>query len=107
MRFEKPKPWQRWLKWLALAVVALIALFLIFGRNGEAETHFVTQEVVRGDLRVTVTATGNLEPRNQVDIGSELSGTIRDVNVDVNDEVEAGQVLAVLDTTPARTSPAS
>ena len=54
----------------------------------------MTQEVTRGDMTVTVTATGNLEPRNQVDIGSELSGTIRAVNVDVNDEVKAGQVLA-------------
>ena len=49
-----------------------------------------TQEVTRGDLTVTVTATGNLEPRNQVDIGSELSGTIRSVNVDVNDDGEGG-----------------
>ena len=40
----------------------------------------MTQEVTRGDLTVTVTATGNLEPRNQVDIGSELSGTIRSVD---------------------------
>src|SRR5690606_25530086 len=49
-------------------------------------------------LTVTVTATGNLEPRNQVEIGSELSGTIAKVYVDVNDEVKAGQVLAELDT---------
>ena len=46
--------------------------------------------MTRGALTVTVTATGNLEPRNQVDIGSELSGTVRLVNVDVNDEVSAG-----------------
>lgn len=101
-QFEGPKPWQRWLKWIALAILALAVLFFIFGRDGESETRFVTQEVTRGDLRVTVTATGNLEPRNQVDIGSELSGTIRSVNVDVNDEVKAGQVLAVLDTTRLR-----
>ena len=56
-------------------------------------------DVTRGAITVTVTATGNLEPRNQVDIGSELSGTMRLVNVDVNDVVKKGQVLAVLDTT--------
>jgi HlyD family secretion protein len=55
--------------------------------------------VTTGDMTVTVTATGNLEPRNQVEIGSELSGTVIKVNADVNDEVKAGQVLAVLDTT--------
>jgi HlyD family secretion protein len=54
--------------------------------------------VTRGDLTVTVTATGNLEPRNQVDIGSELSGTIRSVTVDVNDTVKAGELLTTLDT---------
>ena len=94
-----PSPWRRALKWIVLGVIALIVLYVIFGHSKEGETKFVTQEVVRGDLTVSVTATGNLEPRNQVDIGSELSGTIRMLNVDVNDEVKAGQVLAVLDTT--------
>ena len=77
-------------------------LFWIFGHEGGDATKYVTQEVTRGGLTVTVTATGNLEPRNQVDIGSELSGTIRAVNADVNDEVKAGEVLAVLDTTRLR-----
>ena len=75
----------------------VIGLFL-FGRGGGAGTQYTTQEVTRGDLTVTVTATGNLEPRNQVDIGSELSGTIRSVTADVNDTVKAGQVLTKLDT---------
>jgi HlyD family secretion protein len=82
-----------------LAAVVLIVGYFIFARgNGEAPT-YITQDVTRGDLTVTVTATGNLEPRNQVEIGSELSGTVAKVFVDVNDEVKQGQVLAVLDTT--------
>jgi HlyD family secretion protein len=92
-------PWKRWIKWGLVALIVLAAGYLIFGRGGAGKISYVTQEVTRGDMTVTVTATGNLEPRNQVDIGSELSGTIRTVNVDVNDEVKAGQVLAVLDTT--------
>ena len=99
---REPKPWQRWIKWIVLGLIASAVLFWIFGRHGNGATKYVTQEVTRGDLTVTVTATGNLEPRNQVDIGSELSGTIRAVNADVNDEVKAGQVLAVLDTTRLR-----
>jgi HlyD family secretion protein len=102
LRLPQPKPWRRWAKWIALGLIALIVLFYIVSRGADEETRFVTQEVVQGDLTVTVTATGNLEPRNQVDIGSELSGTIRDVNVDVNDQVKAGQVLATLDTTRLR-----
>lgn len=91
--------WQRWLKWAVLAVVIIAAAYFTFFRGGGKEVTYTTQDVVTGDLTVTVTATGNLEPRNQVEIGSELSGTIAQVHVDVNDEVKAGQVLAVLDTT--------
>jgi HlyD family secretion protein len=93
-----PAPWKRWARWGVVALVAIIVGFLIFGRDGSDAKKYVTQEVTRDNLTVTVTATGNLEPRNQVDIGSELSGTIRSVTVDVNDPVKAGQVLTKLDT---------
>ena len=46
-----------------------------------------------------MTATGTLQPTNQVDVGSELSGTIRTVSADFNDQVKVGQELAKLDTT--------
>jgi HlyD family secretion protein len=58
---------------------------------------YQTKKSQRGDLTVTVTATGTLEPTNQVDVGSELSGIIRTVEVDYNDQVKVGQVLARLD----------
>ncbi|HKE94012.1 MAG TPA: efflux RND transporter periplasmic adaptor subunit [Povalibacter sp.] len=94
-----PAPWKRWIKWVVLAVIVLAVTYFVFGRGDGGTTRFVTQEVTQGDLTVTVTATGNLQPRNQVDIGVELSGTVRVVNVDVNDEVKKGQLLASLDTT--------
>lgn len=50
-------------------------------------------------LTTTVSATGNLEPTNSVDVGIEVSGTIREVLVDFNSRVKAGQVMAKLDTT--------
>jgi HlyD family secretion protein len=93
-----PAPWKRWVRWGAVALVAIVIGYFTFGRSGGVGTRYTTQEVTRGDLTVTVTATGNLEPRNQVDIGSELSGTIRSVTADVNDTVKAGQVLTKLDT---------
>jgi HlyD family secretion protein len=90
---------QRWIKWgVIAAIVVAIGLYFML-RDDKPKASYTTQEVTRGDLTVTVTATGNLEPRNQVDIGSELSGTIRAVNVDVNDVVKAGEVLTELDTT--------
>ncbi len=62
------------------------------------EYSYTTQPPKRGDLTVLVTATGSVQPTEQVDISSELSGTVRDVNVDYNSEVKSGEVLAVLDT---------
>ena len=49
-------------------------------------------------LDIEVTATGNLRPTNQVDVGSEVSGRVDRVLVDVNDRVVRGQVLAQINT---------
>jgi len=95
-----PRRWRRPLFWIgaaALVAVALLAWRWI-GRDGAEAPGYVTQPVTRGSLVVTVTATGTLEPTNQVDVGSELSGTIARVLVDYNDRVTRGQVLALLDT---------
>jgi len=80
------------------ALILVVVGVFVLTRGGGNATRYVTQEVTTGTMTVTVTATGSLEPHNQVNIGSELSGTIRTVNVDVNDEVKSGQVLAALDT---------
>jgi HlyD family secretion protein len=83
---------------VALAVVAA-AVFTWSRRGQVATTQYVTQPVTRGDLRVLVTATGNLAPTNQVQVGSELSGIVKSVNVHFDERVRVGQVLAQLDTT--------
>jgi HlyD family secretion protein len=95
---EPSRDWRSWLKWALAALVLLALAAYLVHRDGRSQVRYVTEPVTRGPLTVTVTATGNLEPRNQVDIGSELSGTVRLVNADVNDEVRKGEVLATLDT---------
>lgn len=67
-------------------------------RNGTPKVQYKTQAATAGGLTVTVTATGNLEPTNQVEVSSELSGIVKSVEVDYNDAVKVGQVLARLDT---------
>jgi HlyD family secretion protein len=57
-----------------------------------------TEQCRRGDLVVTVATTGTLDPTNVVEIGCEISGTIRTVEVDVNDPVRKGDLLLTLDT---------
>lgn len=85
---------------LAIAgVVILIAvLIIVLNRQGQQPVRYETQKARQGDLIVTVSATGNLEPTNNVNVGSELSGIIKRVEVEENEWVKAGQVLARLDT---------
>jgi len=84
---------------LALLTIAGLTMAVAWKRLEKSNSiHYQTQKVQRGDLTVTVTATGTLEPTNQVDVGSEVSGTIETVEVDYNDQVKVGQVLARLDT---------
>ncbi len=87
---------------LIAAAVVLVALaglgFWLFSGSSGSSVTYTTAPVTQGDLTVTVTATGTVEPTNQVSISSELSGTVRSVLVDYNDVVKKGQVLAQLDT---------
>jgi len=89
---------KRWLLVAALIFVVLTAMIIWKQADKVNSIHYRTQEVQRGNLTVTVTATGTLEPTNQVDVGSEVSGIIENVEVDYNDRVKVGQVLARLDT---------
>ncbi|MEN6544295.1 efflux RND transporter periplasmic adaptor subunit [Parvibaculum sp.] len=81
---------------IALVILAVLARLIFFGGNGAVE--YVTDKVARGDLKVTVTATGTVEPVTTVTVGSEVSGRLEKVLVDYNDQVKQGQVLAELDT---------
>jgi len=83
---------------VAIAIILAVAAYLALRpAHRDTTAQFETEEVTRGNLIVTVSATGNLQPTNEVDVGSELSGIIDTVLVDDNDRVKTGQVLAVLD----------
>jgi HlyD family secretion protein len=84
--------------WLAILLpIAAGGVFLAM-RDNAGTIRYRTQPAFRGDITIKVTATGNLQPTNQVVIGSELSGTVKSVEVDYNDQVTVGQVLTRLDT---------
>lgn len=91
----------RWKIILIVVVLLLAGGGFWWWRNASqtgAGPTYVTEPIEKGDIRVSVNATGNLEPTNEVTVGSELSGTIKEVLVDTNDKVTKGQVLAKLDT---------
>ena len=85
--------------WGALAILAITGLGVWAASVRPNRKQIITEETRRGDVVVTVTATGNLEPTNQVEVGVEVSGTIAGVEVDYNDPVARDQVLARLDPT--------
>jgi len=92
----KPR-WRRWAKyWVPALLVLLLVLYVV--TREEAKPEYITEAVVERSLDIEVTATGNLRPTNQVDVGSEVSGRIDRVLVDVNDRVVRGQVLAQINT---------
>lgn len=99
---DYPAESRRWLKrWLiAVCLVVLVGIIIVIVKWAENSTspRFRTEDVRRGDLVVTVSATGTLEPTRKVDIGCELSGTVKTVEADYNDYVKRDQVLARLDT---------
>ena len=94
--------------WYRRPVVWATVLVLVLTAGGvwwwqvrkaaNAAPSYITQAAARGNLTLTVTANGTLQPTRSISIGSELSGTVLKVNVDVNDQIKKGQVLVVLDT---------
>lgn len=82
----------------AVLIAAVAAGVWYFGFADTAKVPvYRTVEITRGPLEVTVVANGTVNPVRTVSIGSELSGIVRKVNVDVNSIVKAGDVLIELD----------
>lgn len=61
------------------------------------KVEYRTAPIVRGSLQATVAASGAVSPVSQVSVGTQVSGQIRDLLVDFNSEVKAGQLLAQID----------
>ncbi|HEY0372899.1 MAG TPA: efflux RND transporter periplasmic adaptor subunit [Thermoanaerobaculia bacterium] len=81
------------------------ALFLAFtiaacNRGSKKDEQYKTEKVDRGNVTMTVTATGTLSAVTTVQIGSQVSGVIARLYADFNSKVQKGQILAELDPTP-------
>ena len=98
--------WYRRPVWWAMAAVALLVAggvwWWLASRAASTAPSYNTQAVARGNLTLLVTANGTIQPTRAINIGSELSGTVLKVNVDVNDQIKKGEVLVVLDTAKLR-----
>jgi HlyD family secretion protein len=88
-------------RWLigALVIIALAAAVLwMRAAPAQAVSPYKTESVQKGALTVSVTATGELKPVTQVNIGTEISGIVEAVEVDFNSPVTVGQTLAKVNT---------
>ena len=99
--FSSKKRINRKFIYIVIAIISFLAIVLFFifnGNNKSNKIEYITKKVTQGDLSVVVSTTGNLNPTNSVEIGIEVSGTLKEIFVDFNDEVKAGQILAKIDT---------
>ncbi|WP_299109832.1 efflux RND transporter periplasmic adaptor subunit [uncultured Winogradskyella sp.] len=88
---------------IALIVVAIVAFSFIKGEDAiiiEAKT----VAAKKANVTTMVTATGTIEPINQVDVGTQVSGVVEKIYVDYNSEVKEGQLIAELDKTNLKAS---
>lgn len=91
---------RRWIKWsLIILAVAAVGGWLSWTLLGSTQqVTYRTAEAALGDLVIEVNATGTLNPQTTVDVSSEMSGVIREVPVEENQQVHTNDVLARLDT---------
>lgn len=78
-------------------LVLLAAAIYLLSRGKEDEAKFRTDKVVRGDIVKTVMATGTVNAVTTVLVGTQVSGTIKQIHVDYNSPVKKGQLIALID----------
>src|SRR5215470_20121700 len=94
----------------AAALAALLALAAggsswgvhVWAARAGAAAQLTIATVQRGDLEDTVTATGILQPRDYVDVGTQVSGQLEKLHVEIGSRVKAGQLIAEIDPTVYR-----
>ena len=87
--------WVKRRKWwlILFIIVAGGIVYFMSGNDSAQNTGFATASITRGDLRQVVTATGEIQPLNTINVGSQVSGTIEEIFVDYNSQVKKGDVL--------------
>jgi HlyD family secretion protein len=81
-------------------IAVLLPSLLSCKGGGQKDQQYKTEKVDRGNVTMTVTATGTLSAVTTVQVGSQVSGVIARLYADFNSQVKKGQMLAELDPTP-------
>ncbi len=90
---------------IVVIVVVLGAFFGIRALTSQRATpRYITAPVTRTNIDATIIETGTVNPVNEVQVGTQVSGTINNLYVDYNSIVHKGQVLATIDPTTFQAS---
>jgi HlyD family secretion protein len=84
---------------LSMLTLAFVLYYFFIHQEKKETYHYVTHTLKKEDVTLSVSATGYLQPLESVDVGIEVSGTVKEVLVDYNDIVKKAQALAILDKT--------
>ena len=77
---------------IAMTVIAGGSYWLLGNSSQEHKITFATTQVKKGEISSFITATGNIEPVTEVEVGTQVSGIIDKIYVDYNSEVKKGQL---------------
>lgn len=85
-------------RWVFAVVAAGIAIFVASRtfRSDDENMVYRTEPVTRGEIAASVSATGTLSAVTTVEVGTQVSGTIKEIYVDYNSKVEEGQLIALI-----------
>ena len=83
--------------WIGILVIILVLFcwWLCPGKSKKKE--YITIDITRGDITQSVTATGEIQPVNTINVGSQVSGTIENIFVDYNSHVKKGDILLTIE----------
>ena len=85
-------------KWVAaLVILAGLGWYGYQKMQPKDETTFITEDVKRGKIAQTVSATGEIAATNLVDVGAQVSGQIKKMHVKIGDTVQEGDLIAEID----------
>lgn len=87
----------RWLLFIALLAAIASYFFIIRPKQKLENIEFTYTTLEKGNIESIVSSTGTLEAINTVDVGTQISGTVKHIYVDFNDKVTKGQLLAQMD----------
>ena len=86
-------------KWIiAIILIVIVIFYVVFDKKmNVSNLEYTYTNIEKGTIELSVLSTGSLEAINTVEIGTQISGTVKKIYVDYNDKVKAGQLLAEMD----------